>query len=71
VFDRRVPAHPDCMPDDTHLFLGNFRETIPDAMARIGEPVALLHGNIGTGNSAKNDELAAWLGPANFSTSEI
>ena len=64
VFERHVAAHPDCVPDDAHLFLGDFRETIPDAMARIGAPVALLHGDIGTGNAAKNAELAAWLGPA-------
>ena len=64
VFDRRVAAHPDCIPDDKHMILGDFRETVPDAMSRIGAPAALLHGDVGSGDAAKNAALAAWLTPA-------
>lgn len=64
VFERRVAAHPDCVPDAAHLFLGDFRATIPDAMARIGAPVAMLHGDVGSGDAAKTTALAAWLAPA-------
>lgn len=64
VFERRVAAHPDCVPDDGHLLLGDFRTTIPGSMARLGAPVVLLHGDVGSGNVAKNAALAAWLGPA-------
>jgi len=64
VFDRRVAAHPDCVPDEAHLFLGDFRTTIPGALARLGAPAMLLHGDIGSGDAAKNAALAAWLGPA-------
>jgi len=64
VFDRRIAAHPDCIPDDKHMILGDFRETIPHAMARIGALAALVHGDVGSGDAAKNAALAAWLGPA-------
>ncbi len=64
VFERRVAAHPDCVPNEAHLLLGDFRQTIPGAMARLGALAALLHGDVGSGNAAKNAELAAWLGPA-------
>ena len=36
VFDRQINAHPDCIPDDRHMFLGDFLETVPAAPARIG-----------------------------------
>jgi hypothetical protein len=64
VFDRRVAAHPDCIPDDDHMILGDFRDTMPAALARIGRPAALLHGDVGSGDAAKNAALAAWLAPA-------
>jgi len=64
VFDRHIAAHPDCIPDDKHMILGDFCETIPNAMARIGKPAALLHGDVGSGDAAKNAALAAWLAPA-------
>ena len=64
VFDRRVAAHPDCVPDAGHLILGDFRQTIPGAIARLGAPAALLHGDVGSGDAAKTAALAAWLGPA-------
>ncbi len=64
VFERRVAAHPDCVPDAAHLLLGDFKETIPAAMTQMNAPAVLLHGDVGSGNEAKNTELAAWLGPA-------
>jgi len=63
VFDRQVMAHPDCVPDARHFFLGDFQATLPGAMTRLGAPVALLHGDIGSGNVAKTAVLAAWLAP--------
>ena len=35
VFDRRVAAHPDCIPDDAHMILGDVRETLPAALPQI------------------------------------
>ena len=43
VFERKVQAHPDCIPPDDDLFLGDFRETLPSAMARMGEKLSLIH----------------------------
>ena len=32
VFERRVAAHPDCVPPDDKLFLGNVEETLPGVL---------------------------------------
>ena len=63
VFERKIAAHPDCIPDDKHAILGDFRETIPNALARIGAPAAFIHGDFGSANPEKTSALAAWLGP--------
>ena len=64
VFERKAMAHPDSMPPARDLIEGDFRETLPDAMAIIGEPAALIHADIGSGDSKATASLAAWLGPA-------
>src|SRR5579884_48990 len=43
VCDRRVAAHPDCIPPADRLLLGDMRETLPAAAARLGGRVALAH----------------------------
>jgi hypothetical protein len=63
VFDRRIAAHPDCIPDDDHMFLGDIHDTLPAARARLGRVAALAHTDIGTGVKEDNLKLAAWLGP--------
>ena len=64
VFDRRVAAHPDCIPDAEHMILGDVRETIPIAAERLPGPAALAHCDIGSGDADANRALAATLGPA-------
>lgn len=64
VFDREVAAHPDCIPDEDHMFVGKFVDTIPGAAARIGVPAALIHGDFGSAYPERDAKLAAWLGPA-------
>jgi hypothetical protein len=64
VFDRQVAAHPDCVPDDKHMIIGDIRETLPAALSRIGAPAALAHADIGTGDPAVNAEIAVFLGRA-------
>lgn len=59
VFDREVAAHPDCIPDPEHLFLGDFRTTLPAAAARFGPVVALLHADFGSARPARDARLAA------------
>jgi hypothetical protein len=63
VFDRYVAAHPDCVPDADHMILGDLRETLPDALGRIGRPAALAHCDIGSGIEADDSALARFLGP--------
>ena len=63
VFDRQVNAHPDCIPDDDHLFLGDFLKSVPAAPARIGTRAALAHCDIGSGDKAATAALAAALSP--------
>ncbi len=62
VFDRRVAAHPDCIPDDDHMILGDIFETLPRARERTGGGVALVHSDIGTGDAESNARIAAFLG---------
>lgn len=63
VFDRRIAAHPDCIPDEAHMFLGDILETLPEAFARIGKKAALIHTDVGTGEKEANLRLAETLGP--------
>ena len=63
VFDRQVDAHPDCIPDAAHLLLGDFLETLPGAVARIGGPAVLAHCDTGSGDSAASRQQAARLAP--------
>jgi hypothetical protein len=64
VFDRQVEAHPDCHPDRAHLLLGEIRDTLPDALARLPGRAALAHSDLGTGDAAANAALAVWLADA-------
>jgi hypothetical protein len=64
VFDRQINAHPDCIPDDEHLLLGDIDKTLPQAARRLGRTAVLAHSDIGTGDEEANRALARWLGPA-------
>ena len=61
VFDRQVAAHPDCLPDPRHLFLGDIRETLREAARRLPGKAALAHSDMGSGDAEANAELAASL----------
>ena len=67
VFDRRIAAHPDCVPDDGHMLLGDFADTMPGAAGRIGAPAVLANVDIGSGDAAASRaqaaRLAGWLAP--------
>lgn len=64
VFEREVAAHPDCIPPDDRLFLGDASDSIPRAAARLGATAALIHTDLGTGDHAANVAMGKWLGPA-------
>ena len=63
VFDRRIAAHPDCIPPEDHMFLGEVDEMLPVAAARLGRGVALVHTDLGTGDAEANAVLADLVGP--------
>jgi hypothetical protein len=63
VCERRVAAHPDCIPPQDRLLLGDMFETLPAARVTLGGRVALAHFDAGTGDAAGNLDLAAGLRP--------
>lgn len=58
VFDRKVSAHPDCIPTPSHMLKGDIYETLPQAVQRFGRIVALLHSDIGSADKEANRALA-------------
>jgi len=64
VFERKVAAHPDCIPPAKHLFLGEARQSIPRAAEQLGAVAALIHTDLGTGDHQANTAMGKWLGPA-------
>jgi hypothetical protein len=64
AFEMRVVAHPDSMPDPSHLILGDLRETLPLQRRRFSRRVALLHMDIASGYRDQSLALAAALTPA-------
>lgn len=63
VFDRQIAAHPDCIPADDRIFLGDFRETLVEARQVLGQTVLLAHLDIGTGEKEASIALAAEIAP--------
>ena len=61
VFERKVAAHPSCVPDDEHLLLGDFGASLPGAVERFAGSVALIHGDVGSGRAESDAEVAALL----------
>ena len=63
VFDRQIAAHPDCIPDDDHMFVGEVVDRLPAATARLGKTAALIHSDIGSGRPETDAILFAQLVP--------
>jgi hypothetical protein len=61
VCERRVAAHPECVPPPERLILGDMRQTLPRLRSRFGGRAALAHFDAGTGDIAANLALAAEL----------
>ena len=64
VCERQVAAHPDCVPPPDMLILGDMRETLRAVQGRLGGRVAFAHLDVGTGDAAANQVLAAELTPS-------
>ncbi len=63
VFDRRIDAHPDCIPPADRMWLGDFRQTARAAVRRFAGQAALIHGDVGSGDDAASQALSAELAP--------
>ncbi|GAB5470029.1 MAG: class I SAM-dependent methyltransferase [Rhodospirillales bacterium] len=64
VFERQVAAHPDCIPPEERLYLGDFAETLPRAARDLAGRVVLAHADMGSGDAAANARLAAFVSQA-------
>lgn len=63
VFERAVASHPDSTPPDDMLILGDVTETLPQALARFGPTVSLIHADLGGHDLTKNDAFARLVSP--------
>jgi hypothetical protein len=63
VCERRVSAHPDCVPSSELLLLGDMRQTLPAARQCLAGRVMLAHFDPATGDAAASAALAAELAP--------
>ena len=63
AFDREVHAPFDVVPDEQHLILGDFRQTLEAAVARMGRCAALVHADIGSEDKERDRALAITIAP--------
>jgi len=63
VFDRQVASHPDCIPPDDMVRLGDFRDTVPAEAKRSAGAVAMVHADVGSGDINASRALGRWLTP--------
>jgi S-adenosyl-L-methionine methyltransferase len=63
VCERRIAAHPDCVPPAELLLLGDMRDTLQAARQLLGRRVALAHLDPATGDGPASLALAAELAP--------
>ena len=59
VFERRVTAHPDCIPDAEHLFEGLLEDRVVEVRPRFAGRVALVHADLGSGYPAQDARTTA------------
>ncbi len=64
VFEREPQPHPACMPDEKRIFIGDLKDTLPEAALRFVGKVALIHSDIGTGDEIRNLSVARFLSEA-------
>jgi len=61
VCERRLAAHPDCVPPTEYLLLGDMRDTLRIAREPLAGQIALAHLDPGTGDLAESRALAVEL----------
>ncbi|WP_227271703.1 class I SAM-dependent methyltransferase [Roseobacter weihaiensis] len=63
VFERAVASHPDSTPAGNLTVLGDVFDTLPEALARFGATVRLIHADLGGHSAEKNDIFARRVSP--------
>jgi len=63
VFDRRIAAHPDCVPTPEFFIEGDVVATLERSATRLPGPAAMVHCDIGTGDRHANAALAETIAP--------
>ena len=63
VCEKKVAAHPDCVPPPERLILGDMRETLPRVYDRFAGRAVLAHLDAATGDVAASLALANELAP--------
>jgi len=63
VCERRVAAHPDCVPQPAFLLLGDMRMTLRSERPRLEGRVALAHLDAATGDAAASTAFAGEIAP--------
>ena len=63
VFERKIAAHPDCIPDVAFQFIGEFLDCLPRAIEQLGRRAIFAHLDIGTGEKNKSLALAQDIAP--------
>ena len=63
VFEREIAAHPDCIPEKSFQYLGDFRDSLPFAHQVMGANSVLAHLDIGTGEKQVSMQLAEQIAP--------
>ncbi len=61
VLEREVAAHPDYVPDEAHLYRGDFHDTLRAAAERFRGRVALVHADVGSANLERDARLTAFI----------
>jgi hypothetical protein len=61
ALDRQLAAHPACVPDGDRLVLGDFTDTLPALAQKLGNSVALVHADTGSGDEAASRAQARAL----------
>lgn len=63
VFERRITASPNSIPDAEHVVLGEIRDTLPFCGPRVGGAAALIHADLSNGDPTDDLARRAWLSP--------
>ena len=63
VFDRFVHCPLALRPPAQRLFLGEFTQTLPQALSQLGRGAALVHADVGTEDRRADAQLASALAP--------